>query len=133
MSSQVEALDGLEFRKRSGTSARDRAKAEAIVIDNLERYLTIEDILDIEPDLGWVEGLRCESVASEDDIDIKADQLRNRWNLGMDPIPSMCALLEGKGHQGRRGRPPGAHQRPGVPRTARRKACRGRCCGLQSD
>ena len=97
MSSQVEVLDGLEFRKHSGTSARDRAKAEAIVIDNLERYLTIEDILDIEPDLGWVEGLRCESVASEDDIDIKADQLRDRWNLGLDPIPSMCALLEGKG------------------------------------
>ena len=41
MSAQVEVLDGLEFRKHSGTSARDRAKAEAIVIDNLERYLVI--------------------------------------------------------------------------------------------
>ena len=97
LSSEVEALDGLEFRKRSGTSARDRAKAEAIVIDNLERYLAIEDILDIEPDLGWIEGLRCESVASEDDIDTMADQFRRRWNLGMGPIPSMCALLEQKG------------------------------------
>ena len=97
MSAQVESLEGLEFRKHSGTSARDRAKAEAIVIDNLERYLTIEDILDIEPDLRWIEGLRCEQVASEKDIDNKADQLRERWNLGMDPIPSMCALLEEKG------------------------------------
>ena len=97
LSSEVEALDGLEFPKRSGTSARDRAKAEAIVIDNLERYLAIEDILDIEPDLGWIEGLRCESVASEPDIDNMADQLRRRWNLGMGPIPSMCALLEQKG------------------------------------
>ena len=97
LSSEVEALDGLEFPKRSGTSARDRAKAEAIVIDNLERYLAIEDILDIEPDLGWINGLRSESVASEDDIDTMADQLRRRWNLGMGPIPSMCALLEQKG------------------------------------
>lgn len=97
MSSQVEVLDGLEFRKHSGTSARDRAKAEAIVIDNLERYLTIEDILGIQPNVDWFQGLRCESVGSEDEIDAKADQLRNHWHLGMGPIPSMCALLEEKG------------------------------------
>ena len=97
MSAQVEVLDGLEFRKHSGASARDRARAEAIVIDNLERYLAIEDILGIESDLDWVAGLRCDGVPSEDDIDAKADQLRDRWHLGMDPIPSMCALLEEKG------------------------------------
>ncbi len=97
MSSQVEMLDGLEFRKRSGTSAGDRAKAEAIVVDNLERYLTIEEILGIEPNVDWFEGLRCDSVLSDDDIDTKADELRDSWHLGVDPIPSMCALLEEKG------------------------------------
>ena len=30
MSSQVEVLDGLEFRKHPGTSGRDRARAEAV-------------------------------------------------------------------------------------------------------
>ena len=39
MSAQVEVLDGLEFRKDSSTSTRDRAKAEAVLIDNLARYL----------------------------------------------------------------------------------------------
>ena len=34
---QVETLSGLEFRKRSGTSAQDRAQAEAIVIEKLRR------------------------------------------------------------------------------------------------
>ena len=97
MSAQVEVLDGLEFRKHSSTSARDRAKAEAIVIENLERYLAIEDILDIQSSGDWFEGLRCETVSSEDEIDTRADQLRDRWHLGMDPIPSMCALLEEKG------------------------------------
>lgn len=97
MSRQVEALDGVEFRKHSGASARDRAKAEAILIDSLERYLAIEHILDMPADVGWVEGRRYDSVASEAQIDERADELRDAWDLGMDPIPSLCELLEDKG------------------------------------
>lgn len=97
MSGQVEALDGLEFRKHSRTSARDRAKAEAILIDNLERHLAIEQILDMPATVDWIERRRYDSVASEAHIDAKADELRDAWNLGMDPIPSLCKLLEEKG------------------------------------
>ena len=97
MSAQAEILDGLEFRKHSSTSARDRARAEAILIDNLERYLAIEDILDMPATVDWFEGHRYHSVASEAQIDAKADALRNAWRLGMDPIPSLCELLEDKG------------------------------------
>lgn len=97
MSAQVGALEGLEFRKHSATSARDRARAEAILIDNLERYLAIEEILDEHAGTEWVERGRYDSVASESEIDDKADALRNLWDLGMDPIPSLCELLEGRG------------------------------------
>ena len=97
MSAQVEALDGLEFRKHSATSARDRALAEAIVIDNLERYLAVEDILGIPPQIDGFDELATDHIASEDEIDAKADQLRDFWQLGTDPIPSMCALLEDHG------------------------------------
>ena len=97
MSAQVEALDGLEFRKHSGASARDRAQAEAVVLDNLERYLAIEHVLDMPATVDWVEGRRYDSVASEAEIDAKADTLRDAWHLGMDPIPSLCELLEDKG------------------------------------
>ena len=97
MSGQVEALDGIEFRKHAGASARDRAKAEAALIDKLERYLAIEHILDMPADVGWVEGRRCDGVASEAQIDERADELRDAWDLGMDPIPSLCDLLEDKG------------------------------------
>ena len=97
MSGQVEELDGLEFRKHSHASARDRAKAEAILIDRLERYLAIEHILDIPADVGWVEERRYDSVANEAQIDERADGLRKAWRLGIDPIPSLCELLEDKG------------------------------------
>ena len=97
MSGQVEQLDGLEFRKHSGSSARDRARAEAIVFDRLEHYLAVEDILGIEPQDDQFAHLRCDRIESEDAIDTKADKVRDDWDLGNDPIPSMCALLEDKG------------------------------------
>ena len=54
MSAEVEALDAVEFRKHSGASARDRARAEAVVMDSLERCPAIEHILDIEAGVDWV-------------------------------------------------------------------------------
>ena len=97
MGGQVEQIESLEFRKHSGTSARDRAKAEAIVFDRLEHYLAVEDILGIEPEDDQFARLRCDHIGSEDAIDAKADAVRNAWDLGNDPISSMCALLEDKG------------------------------------
>jgi len=97
MSAQIEALEAVEFRKHSRASARDRIKAEAIVMDNLERYLAIEHILDIETGVDWVERRCYDSVASESQIDERADHLRDIWKLGLNPIPSLCELLEDKG------------------------------------
>ena len=97
MSAQIEALEGLEFRKHSKAVGRDLAMAEAVLIDNLERHLAIEDILDLPANVEWVEGRRCDSVANEGQIDTRADELREAWSLGQDPIPSMCEVLENEG------------------------------------
>ena len=97
MSSQAETLDGLEFRNHTKPSARDRARAEAILIDNLERYLAIENILDMPITIDWFKGRGPNRVTTESQIEAKADELRAAWHLGTDPIPSLCQLLEDKG------------------------------------
>ena len=97
MGAQVEALDGLEFRKHSSTPARDRARAEAVLIDNLERYLTIEEVLGLPRADDCFESRRYDSVATEEEIDARADELRDAWDLGLGPLPSLCGLLEEKG------------------------------------
>ena len=97
MGGQVVALQGMEFRKHSGTSAKDRALAEAIVTEKLEDYLATEEILELPPPADPFEGVRCDFVESFDDIDDKARELRRQWKLGIDPIPSMTGLLEDKG------------------------------------
>lgn len=97
MGGQVEALSGLEFRKHSGTSAQDRALAEAIVTEKLEDYLAIEEILELDPPPDPFGELRCDCVESLEAIDDKARELRRHWKLGIDPIPSMTGLIEDKG------------------------------------
>ena len=94
---QVEALEALEWRKTSKASAQDRAMAEAIVIEKLEDYLAIEDILDLRPEADPFAELRIDQVDDEEAIDAKARAVRKKWKLGIDPIPSMTALLEDKG------------------------------------
>ena len=97
MSSQVEAIEGLEFRQHASPSARDRVRAEAILKDNLERYLAIEQILDLHTDTAWARTQRYNTVANESEIDDKADLLRKHWELGTGPILSICELIEDKG------------------------------------
>ena len=93
MSNQVVALDGVEFRKRSGTSEKERA-CRGRGIDNVERYLTIEDILALPERPSDLDSIEPEDIDDLDAAEKKASWLRDEWNLGGDPIPSMTALLE---------------------------------------
>ena len=97
MGGQVEVLNGVEFRKHSRTSARDRARAEAIVIEKLEDYLAIEDILDLAPQDDPFGELVTDCIENFEAIDVLARDLRKIWKRGIDSIPSMAALLEDNG------------------------------------
>jgi Zn-dependent peptidase ImmA (M78 family)/transcriptional regulator with XRE-family HTH domain len=96
MSSQVEELAGVEFRAHSGTSAAERARAEAAVIDQVERFFSIDDILGLDSEGNDLPEPR-ENVGSLEEVEELAIRLRDDWNLGNDPIPSMVGLLEDKG------------------------------------
>jgi Zn-dependent peptidase ImmA (M78 family)/DNA-binding XRE family transcriptional regulator len=96
MSGQIAALDGVEFRKHSGTTAQDRARVEAIVLERLEDYLAIEQIVGVGSDNPFG-GIVRDRIDHADEAEQVADQLRMHWRLGIDPIPSMTALLEDKG------------------------------------
>lgn len=96
MSSEVVALAGVEFRKHSGTSAAERAHAEAVVIEELERHLALDAILELDSEKNDLPKERA-MVGSFDEVEALADKLREQWELGNDPIPSMTGLLEDKG------------------------------------
>ena len=87
----------LPSRTASASLFPEPPRAEAVLIDTLERSLTIEGILGIPPACSRVEGHRCSSIAHWEEIDAQADALRSAWNLGLGPLPGLCALLETRG------------------------------------
>ena len=97
MSEQVTELEGVEFRKTSGTTVRDRAQVEAAVIDELERYLAVEEILDLDSAAWRPPKFGNRFLGKEDEGEVLAQDLRREWELGIDPIPNMTALLEDHG------------------------------------
>ena len=97
LSERVEELEATEFRKRSGTSARDRARIEAAVIDALQRYLAIEEILELDSGAWKAPAFGNLFLGREEDGEVLAEDLRQGWRLGTDPIPNMTSLLEDRG------------------------------------
>lgn len=91
------ALSGVEFRTKANTTARDRAQVETEVLEWVERYLQIEQILELDS-AEWQCPLsiprRLKSIADAEEL---AEEVRKKWELGLDPIPNMTELLEEKG------------------------------------
>lgn len=96
MSDQVQALEGVEFRKLSSTSAKDRARAEAEVMDRIDRYLTVEELLELDT-AQWQPPINPVHLEDDADAESVADRLRDAWDLGEDPIPNLTELLEERG------------------------------------
>lgn len=92
------ALEAVDFRRKRLTSRREEAQVEARVIDLLERYLTVEEILglptvvrDMPRDAPWP------VLHDLAEAEQAALGLRGHWGLGLDPIPNLVELLEERG------------------------------------
>ena len=125
MGGQVQALEAVEFRKHSATSARDRAHAEVLVTEQLENYLAIESILELEPAADPFGGVR-----TEQDPELR----RSRGVAGRRPAETLESRRRShpqhdrpagvQGHQGDRSRPGRTLRRLGLHRQARPRPAR---------
>ena len=92
------SLLSVDFRTKRVESRREENRIGAMVLQMLERYLTIEEILGL-PSVNWdrprfapypvVNGLLEAGRA--------AGMLRNEWELGLNPIPNVAELVEERG------------------------------------
>ena len=91
------SLSGAEFRATANTSARDRAQVEGEVLEWIERYLAVERVLDLDSAQWHCPLARPRKLSDPGDAEKLADEVRDKWELGADPIPDMTELLEEKG------------------------------------
>jgi len=97
MDTQGIQLAGVDFRTKANTTAQDRAHVETEVIEWIERYLQVERILDLDS-AEWESPLEHpRKLKAVEEAERLADDVREKWQLGRDPIPNMTELLEEKG------------------------------------
>ena len=92
------ALEAVDLRRKRLTSKREEAQVEAKVINLLERYLTVEEILGL-PTVAWDMPRNAPWPVLHDlaETEHAALGLRAHWGLGLDPIPNLVELLEERG------------------------------------
>ena len=91
------ALEGVDFRKKAGATNREEAVLEARTIHMLERYLALEDLLQLRS-VDWEQPRSApHPVADLRDAEDAARSVREDWGLGNDPIPNLAELLEERG------------------------------------
>lgn len=81
--------------KHIGAKIQDRIAAKAI--EHVRRYVEIETILELES-AHWIRPrLENSKVVTTDQAELLAKELRELWNLGIDPISSVTNVLETHG------------------------------------
>src|SRR5207248_11243467 len=88
-------LQQIKFRKRArfGKKAQESIREQAL--EYFERYREIEELLG---EVREFEGkLPRKPVKTPDEAEAAADELRDWWKLGRDPLPNLVELLETRG------------------------------------
>ena len=91
-------LLSVEFRTKTVRSKREQNQIEAMILQMLERYLTIEEILGL-PSVNW-DKPRSAPYSMVNDVtkaDRAASRVRRDWELGLSPIPNMAEMMEDRG------------------------------------
>jgi Zn-dependent peptidase ImmA (M78 family) len=101
LDSQGITLTDVDFRRNAKTSVKEKATVETEVLETVERYLQVETILELDSSV-WHSPLensraRFSSENYLQEAEKLASQVRDKWNLGIDPIPNVTELLEEKG------------------------------------
>lgn len=95
--SKVE-LKEVEYRKHTKLPKKVLNKIEGDVIEQIERYLQLEESLPVSPIQSFVlpKGLKT-NIDNYDDIEDIANRFRKAWSLGCNPIPDLIDTLEERG------------------------------------
>ena len=92
------SLQAVDFRARRVSSRRDEDRIGAMVLQRLECYLAIEEVLDM-PSMHWDKPKLAPYpvISGLLEADRAASALRNDWGLGLNPIYDMAELMEDRG------------------------------------
>lgn len=88
-------LENVEFRKRSSLKGKKLSVVKAQVIDTLERYLELEELLNISN--FFKNPIVDISINNTSDVEKASRKLLSSWKLGDNPLPNILEMIENNG------------------------------------
>ena len=88
-------VEGAIHRERAGRAQRDRKAVYTRAEECVERYLTIETILNLRTSFDMPQIER--RIHSLNDVERVALEVRKAWELGLGPIGNLVEVLEDQG------------------------------------
>lgn len=85
-------IEKVEFRKKQRLSVKNVNAIKQTVTDFVERYIEVEQFLNITST--FVNPIKALVVSSIKDIDNAALQVRTEWKIGLNALPNVIDLLE---------------------------------------
>ena len=87
-------IGNVEFRKKSKLGAKKVTAIKQQVTDQIERYLEIEDLLQINTP--FVNPIQDIEINEPQDVEQAVNVLLKKWHLGFNALPNVIELLEDK-------------------------------------
>ena len=87
-------ISNIEFRKRSALGVKKTKAIKQKVAETVERYLEIEDLLQIKSTFS--NPIKNILISTVSDIDKAVNQLLKVWKLGLNALPNVIEILEEK-------------------------------------
>jgi Zn-dependent peptidase ImmA (M78 family)/DNA-binding XRE family transcriptional regulator len=85
----------IQFRKRAALSKKEEEAIVEKVRDYVERYMELEEILNVQ--MSFENPLQGFTISVKADLELAAIKLRKDWDLGDKPIANIVEMLELKG------------------------------------
>jgi transcriptional regulator with XRE-family HTH domain/Zn-dependent peptidase ImmA (M78 family) len=86
------SVEFIAYRKRAAMGKREQEQVQSRVAEAMQQRVRLQQIIGQRGDQHIpIQGLHVETL---DDAERAAEQLRQQWNVGVDPIANLTAVLE---------------------------------------
>lgn len=90
-------LENIQYRKHADMPERHLEEITAKILDQVERRVELENLFPAPPVQSFSVKNLPKKISNIDEVEKLAEQIRNQWSLGFDPIPDLIDIFEEQG------------------------------------
>lgn len=90
-------LTSIQYRKHKDMSQLQLETITSKILDQIERRIELENLFPSPPIQAFSLKHSIKKIKREDELESLANQIREEWNLGLEPLPDLIDIFEERG------------------------------------